>query len=119
MPIIRLPSDGKIPLASLTYKNHRLPETKEVSISEIADGVAARHPGIAKEVTREVIRSMFEIICEGLLTSGEIVVGNTLYRLASLDGQPIELGEIAPEDNGLFVVNVELNTKPLSLKKAP
>jgi len=117
MKPIKLPSDGTVPAASVVYKNRCVPEKKVVGSAEIAARIAAELPNVPKEMIRDAMAFMAEELCQGLLASGEMVVGNMLCRLASIDGQPVELGEIAPENKGLFIVDVALTSKPPGPKK--
>jgi hypothetical protein len=111
MDIIRLKPDGTLPAASLVYKNRCVPEKTVVGSAEIAAQIAADLPQFPMEMIRDVMAYVADELCQRLLESGEMVMGDMLDRLASIDGQPVELPEIAPENKGLFIVDVALTSK--------
>ncbi len=117
MSLIKLPSDGAIPASSLRYKNRCAPEKKAVGSDEIAAEIAASLPNMPMKMIKETMAYVAEELSQRLLAHGQVVWGKMLYRLVSIDGQPVDAGEIAPEDKGLFVVDVTLTSKHLSPKK--
>ncbi len=60
MSLIKLPSDGTVPAASLRYKNRCVPEKKVVGSEEIAAEIAASLPNLPLKMIKETMAYVAE-----------------------------------------------------------